>query len=354
MHVQWLPGGRIADGALLFDSVYNDNGSGLSDASQAPAGDATVRSLIFNYVRDKGNVEYINVGRVVESLSRRPVGPGRRQVYVVEMKERDRTEETIKIIRMQKWDLRERLDEGTALLAAMIESEKYTEYIRDRGLGCRQLGMNVTGRVATGKVCEVYQGKQANLRGMRFWTPYFERSYVRGIVTDKIPPDRFKNEDFAARFATLLGRAAAPNLMIGRCTPAGDVLFDDGDEVLIEDKEGMPLNLVVVDYTGAFAEYERNLIDFAFSYARPVNSRIGHVSNRKEFAENYVAGLLGRFAEIQQTYRDHKAAFDILFAHRPERERGTITYRWEKVLKRLNETDVEALGRQLGRHISAE
>jgi hypothetical protein len=351
MHVQWLPGGRIDNGALLFDSVYNGHGAGR-DAD--PVGDDTVRSLIFNYVRDKGNVEYINVGCVMESLSRRIPGPGRRQVYVVEMKERDRNEETIKIIRMQKWDLRERLDEGTSLLAAMIESEKYTEYTRDRGLGCRQLGMNVTGRVAAGKVCEVYHGKQAELRGMRFWTPYFERNYVRGTATDKIRPNRFKKASFAACFATLLGRAAAPNMIIGRCTPTGDVLFDDGDEVLIEDGKGTPLNVVVVDYTGAFADYERDLLAFALPYARPVNSRIGYVPNRTEFAENYVEGLLARFAEIQQTYRRHRAAFDILFAHRPERERGTITYRWEAVLKRLDETDLEALGRELGRHISTE
>jgi hypothetical protein len=213
--------------------------------------------------------------------------------------------------------------------------------------------MNVTGRVATGKVCEVYQGKQANLRGMQFWTPYFERNYVRGIATDKIPPARFGDPAFAARFATLLGRSAAPNMIVGRCTPAGDVLFDDGDEVLIEDEQQMPRELVVVDYTGAFADYERDLVDFALPYARPINSRIVNVSNRSEFAENYVTGLLDRFAEIQQTYRDHRAAFDILFAHRPEREPGTITYRWARVLNRLDETDLETLGRQLKKNISA-
>ena len=44
---------------------------------------------------------------------------------------------------MQKWGIREHLDEGKRLLDAIIQSEEYTEYILDRRLGCRQLGMNL-------------------------------------------------------------------------------------------------------------------------------------------------------------------------------------------------------------------
>ena len=28
------------------------------------------------------------------------------------------------------------------------------------------------------------------------WSPYFERDYIRGIATDKIPAYRFENERF--------------------------------------------------------------------------------------------------------------------------------------------------------------
>jgi hypothetical protein len=354
MHVQWLPGGRIVNGGLLFDSVFSERGCDSDcDAGSGTRSD-TVRSLVFNYVRDRGNLEYINVGRVVERLSKRDVAPGRRDVYVVEMKEQDRASETVKIIRMQKWDIRERLDEGTPLLNAMIESEVYTEYIRDRGLGCRQLGMNITGRVATGKVCEVYSGNQEHLRGMRFWTPYFERNYVRGIATDKIAPTQFENAEYAARFARLLGHAAAPNMILGRCTPAGDVLFDDGDEVLTIDQRGMPEELVVVDYTGAFAAYEDNLYEYAAAYARPINTRLIHVKNRAEFVENYVAAFAAHFREIQQTYQKNRTAYDILFGHRPETEHGCIAYRWKCVLRRLDATDPDRLEGRLRRCLPSQ
>ncbi len=356
MHIQWLPGGRIVDGALLFDSVFSEPAHDPASPDR-PVRDDTIRSLVFNYVRDRGNLEYINVGRVVERLSMRELTPGRRDVYVVEMKEQDRETETVKIIRMQKWDVRERLDEGTPLLNALIDSEVYTEYIRDRGLGCRQLGVNIAGRVATGKICEVYSGNQVNLCGMRYWTPYFERNYIRGIATDKIVPTQFQgaeNAEYAAKFASLLGRAAAANMIVGRCTLAGDVLFDDGDEVLILDEQDMPSDLVVVDYTGAFATYERELHLFAAAYARPINSRIIHVENRMEFVENYVTALMTRFQEIRQVYRDQRAAYDLLFGHRPETEHGCIAYRWKCVLKRLDNTDLAHLETQLRRHLPTE
>jgi hypothetical protein len=135
---------------------------------------------------------------------------------------------------------------------------------------------------------------------------------------------------------------------------SGDILFDDGDEVLIEDEDRMPENLVVVDYTGAFAKYEEDLIRFAASYARPINTRLVHVPNRDEFVEKYVTGMLDRFREIQQTYRDNRAAFDMLFAHRPEQERGSMSHRWRKVLQRLDQTDTGELERQLCRHLRTE
>ena len=239
----------------------------------------------------------------------------------------------------------------------MIDSEVYTEYIRDRGLGCRQLGVNIAGRVATGKICEVYSGSQVHLCGMRFWTPYFERNYIRGIATDKILPTQFQNAEhaeYAAKFASLLGRAAAANMVVGRCTLAGDVLFDDGDEVLILDEQDMPSELVVVDYTGAFAAFERDLHHFAAAYARPINTRIIHIKNRTEFVENYVTTLMARFREIRQTYRDRRAAYDLLFGHRPETEHGCIAYRWRCVLNRLVTTDLSHLEDQLRRQLPTE
>ena len=55
------------------------------------------------------------------------------------------------------------------------------------------------------------------------------------------------------RFGRLLGRAAAPNLIVGRGDVGGKPLFDDGDEVLLEDAAKMPLEIVVADNTWPLA-----------------------------------------------------------------------------------------------------
>lgn len=74
----------------------------------------------------------------------------------------------------------------------MSESDVYTEYVLDRRLACRQLGMNLTQRISARKIgCkigEVYCGKQMHYHGLKILSPYFERDYIRGVATDKLPP----------------------------------------------------------------------------------------------------------------------------------------------------------------------
>ena len=88
---------------------------------------------------------------------------------------------------MQKWGVREHLDDGKSLLDAIIESEEYTEYILDRRLGCRQLGMNLPRRSPPAGSARRYTGHRRDLYGVQIWSPYFERDYIRGMATDKIP-----------------------------------------------------------------------------------------------------------------------------------------------------------------------
>ncbi len=57
----------------------------------------------------------------------------------------------------------------------MSESDTYTEYVLDRRLACRQLGMNLTQRILTRKVGEIYRGTQARYYGRKILSPYFER-----------------------------------------------------------------------------------------------------------------------------------------------------------------------------------
>ncbi len=136
LQIEWLPGGRIEQGEIIFDPIM-EQAAGGTDPYLARLRDEKPRKLIFNFVREYGDLEHVNVGRVVSSLSRRPALRGRRDVYVAVLKQRQNPEEIVSIIRMQKQGVREYLDLGYGLLDAMIRAEEYTEYILDRRLGCR-------------------------------------------------------------------------------------------------------------------------------------------------------------------------------------------------------------------------
>ncbi len=350
MHVEWLPGGRIDDGLLVFDPIYKvieNQKTGDDERCR----DQRAREIMFNFVRDNPDLEYINAGRIIESLAggrRKP--RGHREVYVFEMKQRGQTKEVVKIVRIQKWDVRWRLDQGVPLEQAMIDTEEYTEYTMDRRLGCRRLGMNLGGHVVVGKVGERYVGHSHYAQNRRIWTPYFERDYVRGIASDKVPRSRFQKPEYMRRFAELLGRAAATNLIVGRGDVASEVFFDDGDEVIIEGEDGLPEDLIVTHHTGSFWHFKIPLEELAAAYAVPVNMRADFLPDTAAFAQVYLSALVDRFTEIQQLYREKRAAFDQLFHFRDVNPAGNFAYRWTCVLERLDATDAQQLGQAIQRH----
>jgi hypothetical protein len=280
---------------------------------------------------------------VVERLSRRPPSSGRRGVYLIEMKLEDEEEERLKIVRLQRWGVAERLDQGTDLLRAVMETDEYTDYILDRRLGCRQLRMNLAPRVTARKFREIYHGHHPHYHGTRVWTPYFERDYIRGRATDKIPRARFECPTYAQRFAALLGQAAAPNIIVGRWAEEDHVVFDDGDEILIEDQNEQPLDIIVADITGSFGNYTTDLLTLAKAHAAPVNSRRNFVEDLPKFAETYVNAVGTRFREIQDEYLARQHAFDKLFRNQLIDEGGSFAYRWQETLRRLRETDPDEL-----------
>jgi len=351
MQIQWLPGGRIEEGELIFDPIFDEGIAPGRDPQLQRLCDEKSRGFIYNVVREYGDLEYVNIGRVIGSLSRRPPTRGRREVYIAQVKQRDTQKEFLSIIRMQKWGVREHLDEGKDLLEAIVESEEYTEYVLDRRLGCRQLGMNVPTRVTAKKIIETYSGKHRRYQGISIWTPYFERDYIPGVATDKIPNHRFKSDAFASEYARLLGAAAALNVVVGRCDSEGHVLFDDGDEVVLENEQGMPAEIIVADQTGTFADYRRELQEVAAQYAEPINRRADHVSDPRRFAGLYLDAFVERFSSIQQEYRRRKRAFDTLFKHRTRDEAGSFAYRWEKVLERLSRADPRELADLIRHHL---
>jgi hypothetical protein len=283
----------------------------------------------------------------MNSLSRRTLAErceprldGRRDVYIAVLKQRGRQDEVVSILRMQKWGVREHLNEFLPLPQAIYKSEEYTEYVLDRRLGCRQLGMNIPRRITARRINELYRGPAGVFP---IWSPYFERAYVRGIATDKMPRERFGDEDFATRFAALLGAAAAPNLILGRCDRQMHVLFDDGDEVVREDKDRLPVEIIVADQTGTFNDYQHELHVTAPAYAEPINRRLAWLPNPEQFAQVYLDAFLDRFRAILERFRSRKATLESMFANRKYDPSGSFAFRWEQVLNRLDRSDPSEL-----------
>lgn len=352
LRVQWLPGARLEQGELIYDTVFDEAGS---DPQAAAICDEKVRSVVFNLLRQhEHNLDFLNIARVPESLSKREeerqredatrVSTGRREVYVAELQEAGSPYEQVYMIRMQKWDVREHLTEGHNLLDSMLMAQDYTEYCLDRHLGCRQLGMALM-PISTGTVTEHWGGQLLR-------STYFQRDYVFGLATDKLPPSRYAEPDFASTLARLLGEAAAPNLIVGRCDKEGRVMFDDGDEVLI-DEGGRLAGLIISDNSGSFADYMRDLSVTLPSYAQPVLKRKELLSSASTFAELYVHHFIQRLEWLKKQFLEHQRAFRSLFRHRKYDDKGCFANRWEKVLNRLEKVEPRSMGEQLRAFIKA-
>ncbi len=346
LQIHWLPGGRFEEGEFIFDTVYDEFEDAPGDPELADLCDPKARRFIFNFIREFGDLEYVNVGRVESSLSLRAKMPGRRAVYIAELKLRMDERRVARILRIQKWGIHEHLEAGKGLLQAMLEAEEYTEYILDRRLGCRQLGMNLSTRIVQRKIFERYQGKRTEYFGCQIGSTYFEREYIFGVASDKVPRSRLEQPEYAVGLARLLGRAAAPNIIVGRTTLEKVVIFDDGDEVVVEDENGWPKAIVVSDHTGTFVDFASPLEQFAEAYARPVNARLPHLPNPALFARTYIAGFTEQFLRVQGDYRRRRRAFDTLFQHEKQ-DPGSFAFRWLRVLSRLDQTD----GRRLAERI---
>ncbi len=252
---------------------------------------------------------------------------------------------------MQKWGVWEHLDEQKVLLQSIQESDEYTDYWLDRRLGCRQLGMNLCRRVFMRRLSEIYQGANAQYRGQPIRSTYFEREYLSGIATDKLPLEHFSRPGYEEKLAPLLGRAAASSLIVGRSFDGSRAAFDDGDEVVREGEDGLPVEILLGDHSGAFTEYSLPLEAFAEGYAAPVNDRLPRLRNPREFARAYLDAFREQFFHIQGDYRKRRGAFHNLFKHCRYDPAGSFAFRWECVLRRLDQTDGDVLVSAIRNHL---
>jgi hypothetical protein len=352
LQIEWLAGGRIEEGEFLLDSIFEEAVNHPEDSELQRICDARAKDIIFNFIRDYGDLAYMNLGRVPESLSLdRPQKEGRRGVFLAEFKAKGEPQPLRRFLRLQKWGVWEHLDEGKGLLQSIQESDEYTDYWLDRRLGCRQLGMNLCRRFFMRRLTETYRGKNDLFVGQQIRSTYFEREYLSGIATDKIPLDRYNRPGYALRLATLIGEAAAAGIIVGRSFDSARPAFDDGDEILQEDAEGMPMQVLVGDHSGAFTEYKKPLVLFAPEYARPVNVRESLLPNPQEFAQAYLSAFQAQFLHTLGDYRKRRRAFDTLFKHCRYDPGGSFAYRWECVLRRLDQTSPQELVAAVRKHI---
>lgn len=353
--IEWRAGVRIEGAETIFDSVFDEPETFPDDPELHALCDLRARKVIFNYLREVNSIEYINIGSITRSLSQRQSGPvSRRNVYVLQVKEADKPEADLHILRFQKWSIQEQLDKKPDWdeTRCIMDASDYIDYVFDRRLGCHQLGMALPKRVMIGRIRETYTGVRESLRNKEYWIVYFIRDYIKGCASDKINENRYADPEFNRRLACLLGDAAAINLIVGRADLEQRVMFDDGDEVIIDNVHGMPDSLVVSDNTGSFSDFKDPLFVAAPSYAKPVNARQKfNMPNAAEFAELYLDAFQRRFVCTQQEYANRKRAFDTLFKHLKVDPNGSFAFRWQCALKRLATTDAAALTAAIRRRI---
>ena len=349
--IEWLPGARIDRGEVIFDAVF-DEAARTQDPELLALCDNRVKSFLFNTTRLFGAIDYINIGRIANSLARYPLEGNRRgNVYILQYKETGVAEPKVYMIRLQKWGVAERLDEGKNLLQAIVETDEYSDYILDRRLMCRQLGMNLPHKLGYGHFTEKYRGNN-QYNGVAVRTAYFVRSYVPGIASDKIPPAKYRNPAFAVRFAELMGAAAAVDMVVGRRSSANNSpLFDQNYEVVRLGDDGLPEEICVTDHAGSFVEYSRPYGDYVSDYASAITRRRSFVADYDGFAVAYVEGFRRRLVAIQSAYRARRKAFNNLFIDRPYDTNGSGAYRWACALRRLDECDPSAVAEKLKKAI---
>jgi len=341
--IRWLPCGRFRDREFIFDSLFAQEPDRKSAEELDNLQDERVKGFIGNYICEFGLIEYINIGRVMPSIRKKGKRDNGHRVYLAEIKLPGVPQPVLRILRVLQFGMRERLDKGADMLTAYQESIEYVDYTKQRRLACGELGMPLPGRIDIKIIREEYDGLNADYHGEDIWTFYFERDFINGMATDKIPDEKLKDPEFCSHLATLLGQAAAPNMIVGRVDrKEKKVIFDGGDEVLLSDSEGYPARLVVADHAGTFFDYTSDLITFAKDYAEPVITRSAKVADAAEFKKVYLDSLKQRLLDLQEECKAQEDFFRVRFLH-GKQGKDTFSDRWDKALTRLQETDIEIL-----------
>jgi hypothetical protein len=143
MQVEWLPGGRFEAGEFLFDSIFDEAAAHPEDPDLQRLCDPRAKRIILNHIPDYGDLQYINLGCVPESLSLVPPPAGgtpRRFTSSSSLPTASPSPSAAsplpKVGRGGS-----NLDEARTSSSPSRKATNTPDYCLDRRLGCRQLGM---------------------------------------------------------------------------------------------------------------------------------------------------------------------------------------------------------------------
>ena len=326
LNVRWLPGAHLRESEVLFEATVEPK----------------VRSLINYFVTTWPDIVSINVGRVEASLTERDVTEEEREVYLVVLGLPECKEE-IRLLRMIKWDVIHRLKQGFPLSQAIRDTVSYRDYILDRLKAVAALEIPIL----TYSAIQFEEELQGVGEVPIF---FFDRSYIAGMVTDKIPLPYYAKSGFIVRLARLLGIAAAASMVLGRASHrTGELFFDDGDEVIQLNEERLPERLVISETTGSFTDSVTPLMALLPQCVKHLAVHLEKARRRgipladlRAAAEAFTEGLTGELERMQARLHDQSAGLRSLF-DASTAEPGSVRARWESMLNRLATTDVAAM-----------
>jgi len=325
LNIKWMPGARIIDDNLVYEPDVNPR----------------VKSLIKYYRQIRDDFISINVGYIVCPLTDRDSTGEEREVYIVSLGLADGNRE-IRHVRMSKWDVKHRLKKGLSVEQAIGETKKYRDYIIDRLTAARALELSIP----------VF--KEINIEDeyghATIPVYYFERQYIPGIMTSRIPNEFYSRKEFLPRLSRLLGKAAAASLVLGRRDPRSfELFFDDGDELIQLNEAGLPESMMMIETTGSFADWNTPLIQMLPHCLEHLNSHFQKARQQGVEAEqilksvdNFADGLITEIQRMQRLLNEPISIVSSLFSDRTHEPQG-IRIRWEGILNRIKTTDTAQL-----------
>lgn len=351
--VHWLPGGLITSEGIFFpDPVIRAIRDNKDDPQLQALGSDVVPGIIFNQLRRLGNrIKSINVGRLTEPMADPDPKQGRREGYVVVIKERGDTKPVIKTVHMLRWGTLQYLTDGQSLQVPGVDIDRfntnaleYMEFVKDRENGFKQLG----GNLVNYELDTVHE----RLKGYDFSSFYLERNYVHGTATQNLSGDLFRNHEFALDFFKRYGETiVVPDLCVGRLDEHRRVLIDSGNEVCVFNKDATIQDILVVDVIGVFHDYEGPLTRWGLEYARPVNKRLEFLSRPAEIGQAYVSAIVEGFTRLKNRIAENRLAYqEYMFRNRPEAKKA-FKWRWHAILERILNTDPEELRASIQKYL---